>query len=113
MKLPEGERAYVPREKITEYLLSLTHPIGYTKAVFFRELGYNESNIELLEEELLAIARNDEVLEIEKKPYGVKYIIEGSVKSTLNTISKIRTVWIVEINQTQPRFITAYPAEHG
>jgi hypothetical protein len=113
MKLPEGGRAYVPTEKITDYLLSTTHPVGCAKAVFFRGLGYNESNIELLEKELLTIARNDEVTEIEKKPYGVKYVLEGSLKSPLNIITKIRTVWIVEINRPQPRFVTAYPAEHG
>ncbi len=113
MKLPAGETSYVPREKITEYLLSLTHPVGQTKAVFFRKIGYNESNIESLEQALLTIARNGDVVEIEAKPYGVKYIIEGSALSPSNIITKIRTIWIVEINQSQPRFITAYPAERG
>jgi hypothetical protein len=112
MKLPASESAYVPREKITEYLLSLTHPVGHTKALFFRKFGYNESNIEAFEEALLTIARNDDVVEIETKPYGVKYILEGSVKSPLNIIANIRTVWIVEADHTRPRFITAYPAEY-
>ncbi len=113
MKLPAGETAYVPREKITKYLLSLTHPVGQAKAVFFRDIGYNESNIESLEEGLLYIARNDEIVKIEKNSYGVKYILEGSITSPLNIITNIRTVWITEIDRSRPRFITAYPAENG
>ena len=110
MKLPAGEAAYVPKQKIAEYLLSLNHPIGYAKAIFFREIGYNDSNIELLEEALLCIARHAEVLEIEKTAYGSKYVLEGPIRSPLNMIRTIRTIWIVEPNQPRPRFITAYPA---
>jgi hypothetical protein len=110
MKLPAGETAFVPKEKIKEYLLSLTHPVGYSKAIFFREIGYNESNYELLEEALLDIARNSEVVEIENMTFGSKYVLEGSINSPLNIIKIIRTVWIVEVNHPRPRFITGYPA---
>jgi hypothetical protein len=111
MKLPAGETAYVPRDKITNYLLSLTHPVGQTKAAFFRAIGFDDSNTDLLEAELLNIARKSDVLEIEQKYYGVKYILEGLIHSPRNIIRRIRTVWIVEVNHNRPRFITAYPAE--
>jgi hypothetical protein len=111
MKLPAGESAYVPRDKITDYLLSLTHPVGCAKAVFFRAIGFDDSNTDLFESALLDIARNADVLEIEQKIYGEKYILEGPIHSPLNITRTIRTVWIVELNQNRPRFITAYPAE--
>lgn len=110
MKLPAGDTAYVPNEKITEYLLCVTHPVGYSKAFFFRELGFNESNSELLEQALLNIARESDVVETKNTDYGVKYILEGAIKSPLGIMRIIRIVWIVEINHTRPRFITAYPA---
>lgn len=36
MKLPDKEKAYIPLLKIKDYLLSETHPIGKSKAKFFR-----------------------------------------------------------------------------
>ena len=38
MKLPNAEQAVVDREKITDYLLSLTSPDGWSKARFFTKL---------------------------------------------------------------------------
>jgi len=39
MKLPDREKAYIPLLKIKDYLLSETHPIGKSKAKFFRSCG--------------------------------------------------------------------------
>ena len=41
MKLPFAERAIVEPEKVREYLLSPTHPVGRFKAAFFHALGYS------------------------------------------------------------------------
>jgi hypothetical protein len=40
MMLPDRDRAHVDRSKITEYLLSLSHPDGRTKAAFFMRFGF-------------------------------------------------------------------------
>lgn len=40
MKLPYAEHCYVAQEKITLYLLNLSHPKGGTKAVFFMAFGF-------------------------------------------------------------------------
>ena len=48
MKLPNYKNAYIPNEKLTEYLLSETHPTGNSKAKLFRSLGFNETNTSLL-----------------------------------------------------------------
>lgn len=39
MKLPRNREAIVPELKLTDYLLSETHPVGRAKAKFFRALG--------------------------------------------------------------------------
>ncbi len=44
MKLPNADQAIIPPEKIRDYLLSSSHPIGKFKAVFFKSIGYNEDN---------------------------------------------------------------------
>lgn len=40
MLLPNREKAYVPERKLTSYLLSLTHPVGKSKAQFFYRHGF-------------------------------------------------------------------------
>src|SRR5262249_40607776 len=46
VELPNREQAYVPRKKLTDYLLSETHPEGRSKAIFFRGHGYNENYVD-------------------------------------------------------------------
>jgi len=110
MKLPHGESAYVPQPKLTEYLLSETHPIGQSKARLLRAAGFNESNVSALEQALLAIARSEDVSETEETGYGVKYVIEGSLQTPGGDPLRMRTVWVIEPEENQPRFVTAYPA---
>ena len=40
MMLPNAEDAYIPPEKLTDYLLLETHAVGKSKAKFFRSHGY-------------------------------------------------------------------------
>lgn len=57
MKLPLRETAYIPKEKLTDYILSETHADGKLKAKLFRKFGFNEANVSLLEKLLLNIAQ--------------------------------------------------------
>jgi hypothetical protein len=42
VELPKPQGAVVDVEKVRDYLLSSTHPIGRLKAAFFTGLGYRE-----------------------------------------------------------------------
>jgi len=53
MKLPRREKAYVNREKLTDYLLSESHPVGRTKAKLFRKMGFSKKEPEFLEKAIL------------------------------------------------------------
>jgi hypothetical protein len=54
--LPNRKDAFIQPEKLTGYLLSETHSVDKLKAKFFRELGFDEENVAILEKELLKIA---------------------------------------------------------
>jgi hypothetical protein len=108
MPLPNADQAIVPAEKLTNYLLSETHPVGKLKARFFRSLGYDERNVDLLREQLREIARSGVVSKFDPSPYGTKYIVDGQLISPTGGQALIRTVWVIEPGQP-PRFVTAYP----
>ena len=52
MNLENKEQAYIPVAKLLDYLLSETHPVGKSKAKYFRSLGFNETNIGSLKQGL-------------------------------------------------------------
>lgn len=110
MRLPNAHEARVDREKLLGYLLSTGHPVGRFKARFFRSLGFNESNVTFLEQQLISVAQSEEVIEAMSSPHGTKYVIEGTLETPSGRRARVRTVWIVERDRKQPRFITAYPA---
>ncbi len=109
MHLPFSEKAFVPTRKLTDYLLSETHAVGKSKAKFFRAVGFNESNVTLLKEGLLAIAQRQPVANVVQTAYGSKYVIDGPLQTPRGFVIHVRTIWIVENEATQPRFVTAYP----
>ena len=106
---PNSDHATISREKLTGYLLSQIHPVGQSKARFFRALGFNLVNVDLFEQNLLKIARSNEVEEEKSSEYGVKFVIDGLLKTPNDEEVFIRMVWIIEFDQEIPRFITAYP----
>jgi len=109
MKLQNAEVARVEVEKLEGYLLSETHPIGRSKARYFRGVGFDESSIELLLRSLLAIAKYEDVIETVSSVHGVKYIVDGVVIAPSGIRVKLRTVWIIDLGHDRPRFVTAYP----
>ncbi len=110
MKIPHSHRAWIPPEKLTGYLLSTSHPVGSAKAAFFREFGFTPGNVELLERGLLNIAHTREVGETVDSPFGTKYTVDGNLETPGGSIVTVRTVWILEIGEQTPRFVTAFPA---
>jgi hypothetical protein len=109
MILPNYENAYIPAAKIYDYLLSSTHSIGKSKANFFREFGFDESNANFLEKSLLSIAQAEPVMEVKKTAFGTKYIIDGFILTPVDITVNVRTVWIIETDNDAPRFVTAHP----
>jgi hypothetical protein len=109
MKLPNREHAYIPSLKLRAYLLSETHSVGKSKAKLLRSIGFNEANIDLLKQGLIDIAQAEDVKEAISSPHGVKYVIEGELKTPVGGSIRMRTVWIMDEGHERPRFVTAYP----
>jgi hypothetical protein len=109
LQLPNRDNAFIQPAKLIGYLLSETHSVGKSKAKFFRELGFNEENIARLEEELLKVARSHEVAEIITNEHGNKYVIIGAIDTPNGKIVNVLTVWIIDLGQENPRFVTARP----
>ncbi len=109
MKLPYAKNVVIPKEKLVNYILSETHPTGKFKAKIFRKIGFDESKINTFEKELKQIADSEEIIKEITSKYGTKYIIDGQIKGSEGKAIKVRTIWIIEIGEIKPRFITIYP----
>ena len=108
-KLPNADKAFVEPAKITDYLLSLSHPDGKGKAKFFMKFGFSVAEIKSLETSLLNHAVTQPVIVAQKSEHGVKYVLECTVQSPDGRNPCIRSVWIVDTGNISPRLVTAYP----
>jgi hypothetical protein len=111
VRVPNGHRATIDPAKIRDYLLSPVHPIGRFKSAFFVSLGYSRDDWRRLEADLLVHVQDYEVAETQPNPYGVKYVVSGTLFGPLSAAGVI-TVWIVRDGESAPRLVTAYPGEY-
>jgi hypothetical protein len=94
MNLPNPEKAVVPNEKLTNYLLSRSHLVGRWKASFFRSIGFNETNVNKLKDALLDVGKRGEVKSTTTSAFGVNYIAEGKIFTPNGKNVSIQTVWL-------------------
>jgi hypothetical protein len=113
MKLPNAERAVVPQQKITGYLLSISHRDGHSKATFFLRFGFSANIWQELADALRQHAIDYEISGVEASPFGTRYVIEGMIISPDGRNPMIRSVWFIEAGEETPRFVTAYPLARG
>lgn len=98
----------VTKEKVVDYLLSVTHEVGSSKAAFFRRFGFAPDNWEEMAEALAIHAASNEVSITVSNEYGIRYIIYGELKTPDGRNPDITSVWFVEDDEI-PRLVTAYP----
>ena len=111
MTVPGVEIAVVEERKVLDYLLAGGHPEGASKAAFFQALGFRRAEWQALVEALQDHARRHQVADIERSPYGTKYIVDGPIRSPDGRAPMVRTVWIVDSGVEIPRLVTAYPLD--
>jgi hypothetical protein len=110
MKLLNADKAIIPPEKLRDYLLSPSHPVGKFKAAYFRTLGYTCGDWEQLEADIRIILGHDVQLR-EHTRYGQKFEVRGFITTPSLRTAFIVTAWIILNNENIPRFITAYPRD--
>ena len=107
--LPDRDRAHVDRSKITEYLLSLSHPDGHTKAAFFMRFGFRVERWEELAGALRLVGTSNPGVASAQSSHGVRYTVDGLLQAPDGRTPRVRTVWIVVPGSGGPRLITAHP----
>ncbi len=114
VKLPNPEGAVVEIEKVRDYLLSSTHPIGRLKAAFFMGLGYRAEDWGRLHKDLLNAALVDAATpgrftRQRFTRHGNKYEIRATLIGPAGRSAIVLTVWMVRHGEDFPRLITAFP----
>jgi hypothetical protein len=111
MPIPNAGSAFIPPEKLSDYLLDLNHPVGGSKARWFQSLGYDLADPAVLERDLLhQVLTSDDYTE-KSSLYGTKYVVAGTIVSPNGTKANVTTVWIVEPSAPDPRLVTAIPGD--
>lgn len=112
---PEGlgglDELRVEERKITDYLLSPTHPDGKPKARFFVSHGFTPQRWEELAEALREHARAYPVSGSRTLPHGVNYVVEGPLACPDGRRPRVTAVWHVPAGATFARLATSYPAK--
>ena len=109
MKVPNRENAAVAIRKITEYLLSDTHPVGKGKAAFFKKFGFEASEPKVFEAAMIMHADEREVEQETNLQYGIKYELRCELNTPDNRNPCIVSVWMISTGSDVPNLITAYP----
>ena len=106
--MPEAARAALRINKITDYLLSETHPRGKSKCAFFKSFGFSPENPAHLACALKAHAMERKITETIPTDFGKRYVVECSLRSPDGRNPCIASIWQENVDGV-PAFITAYP----
>ncbi len=110
-KLPNGKRAIVPLEKLTEYALNPQHPVGKHKArVFKAALGLTIEDALMLQQQLQNVALANDAQPALTNAYGKRFVIDF-LMTTDDSSATIRSAWIVLNGEDFPRLTTCYVIE--
>lgn len=109
MKLPFAARARVERNKIVEYLLSVPHLDGRSKARFFARFGLSLGKWRAFERALKKHGRSNDVSASVESQHGTRYSIDGTLETPDGRNPKVQTGWVLAKRSKSPRLLTAYP----
>ena len=109
MTVPNANRAIIAADKLTAYLLNMSHKRGAAKARLLFSLGYRSDAAHLLESDLRAQHLSLDVTRTHENAYGVVYEIVGPIKAPNGSRVQFCSVWQVDTGTDVPRFITMYP----
>ena len=109
MTVPNAARAIIAPEKITGYLLNVSHRRGGPKARLLLGLGYRADDPQRLESDLRTQHLSLDFARTSVNAYGGVYEIEGPIKAPSGRIVRFCSIWQVDTGTEVPRFITMYP----
>ena len=107
MKLPNGDRATIPIEKLTNYCLNFSHSKGKHKArVFKAVLNLTIDNVDQLYALIEQAAIEGEIVQQDPTPQGQIFKVDWEIPNTDRR--QLRTTWEIATNSELPRLITAF-----
>ena len=107
MKLPNGEFAIIPMEKLTDYCLNPNHSSGKHKArVFASALGITAENADDLRELIAKAAIEGEVIQQNSTEFGQLYKVDWAISDQESII--LRTLWEITSARPNPRLVSAF-----
>ena len=104
-RLPNYKGAYIPSNKLKNYLLNPTKDPCKSKA--FKALGYNMKNADRLEADILDGLKHNSGATFTPNKFGTPAEVVMTLGITKQV--KVRTAWMYDTGSNKPRFITAYP----
>ena len=108
MKLPNADRAEVDFRKLSEYCLSLAHPVGKHKAVVFRAaLGLTVEDAPTLRERILRAAIEEQAVFERADEFGDRYRLDFEAV-TMTGSALVRSAWIFCPGEDFPRLTTCF-----
>lgn len=111
MRLPNAEHAIIEDSKITQYLLSSTHPRGAAKAAFFESFGFRLDAWQLLATALFDHAQSHEASHTASTHFGEAFEVNGRLVSPDGRNPWVLVVWFYLNGESEPRLVTAVPSK--
>lgn len=107
--LPNPHLAVVELIKLHGYCLNPDHHRGQHKArIFASVLGLTSDQAELLQQALLAAARNRPAHLTTTDEYGQRYRLDFVLTGPNGRQATVRSIWIVRRGETFARLVTCY-----
>ena len=105
MKLPAN--TIIAQTKLTEYLLKFRREDD--KSLFLGSAGYKLDNWPELEKDLRQQILPLEAIQYEQTSYGDKYKLRGTLSGPNGKNLHVVTIWMIELQSQQTKFITLFP----
>src|SRR5215470_6540063 len=106
-KLPNGERARIPMEKLTAYCLNPDHPCGKDKArVFAALLGIIRDRANELASLVRQAAMEGDITQEAMTVFGLYYLVDCAIPTQGNAV--LRTIWEIAPGEEVPRLVSAF-----
>ena len=107
MKLPNGDRAVVPMEKLIGYCLNPSHSAGKHKArVFASALGITAETADSLRSLIRIAAIEGEVVQEDETAFGQVFKVDWPVPQKEQVV--LRTIWEITSERPHPRLVSAF-----
>jgi len=108
MKLSKYTTIIAP-DKLIDYILNPNHYEGSSKAKFLSELGYDQSNWQVLEKDLREQFLSLDTIPGKSSSYGDKFEIIGDIIGPNGKRRKIKSIWMIRKGEKVARFVTLIP----